>query len=75
MKKKRLLLVDDDQSLRRVLQVQLEQDGYAVTSAASAVETLSLLAVRPYDLVIADLKMPGMSGLELLKLQLEPIRV
>jgi two-component system NtrC family response regulator len=67
MKKKRLLLVDDDQSLRRVLQVQLEQDGYAVTSAASAVETLSLLAVRPYDLVIADLKMPGMSGLELLK--------
>ena len=67
MKKKRILLVDDDQSLRRVLQVQLEQDGYSVTSAASAAETLSLLAVRPYDLVIADLKMPGMSGLDLLK--------
>lgn len=67
MKKKRLLLVDDDQSLRRVLQVQLEQDGYSVTSAASAAETLSLLAIRPYDLVIADLKMPGVSGLDLLK--------
>jgi two-component system NtrC family response regulator len=47
--------------------VQLEQEGYAVASAASAQQTLSMLQVQPYDLVISDLKMPGVSGLELLR--------
>ena len=63
----RILVVDDDPSLRRVLQVQLEQEGYEVATAASAQQTLSVLQLRPFDLVITDLKMPGMSGLELLK--------
>jgi DNA-binding NtrC family response regulator len=67
MTKTRILVVDDDASLRRVLQVQLEQEGYAVASAASAQQTLSMLQVQPYDLVISDLKMPGSSGLELLR--------
>jgi len=67
MTKSRILVVDDDESLRRVLQLQLEQDGYSVTSAASAQQTLSLLQLRPCDLVITDLKMPGSSGVELLK--------
>ena len=67
MTKTRILVVDDDASLRRVLQVQLEQEGYAVASAASAQQTLSMLQVQPYDLVISDLKMPGVSGLELLR--------
>jgi len=60
-------VVDDDPSLRRVLQVQLEEDGYEVEVAASAQQSLSMLQLRPFDLVIADLKMPGMSGLELLQ--------
>jgi len=67
MSKNRILVVDDDESLRRVLQVQLEQDGYSVSTAASAQQTLSALQVRPYDLVITDLKMPGSSGVDLLK--------
>ena len=67
MTKSRILVVDDDESLRRVLQLQLEQDGYLVASAASAQQTLSLLQLRPCDLVITDLKMPGFSGVELLK--------
>jgi DNA-binding NtrC family response regulator len=67
MTKTRILVVDDDASLRRVLQVQLEQEGYAVASAASTQQTLSMLQVQPYDLVISDLKMPGASGLELLR--------
>jgi DNA-binding NtrC family response regulator len=62
-----ILVVDDDPSLRRVLQVQLEQEGYKVAAAASGQQTLSILQVRSFDLVITDLKMPGMSGLELLK--------
>jgi DNA-binding NtrC family response regulator len=67
MTNSRILVVDDDESLRRVLQVQLEQEGYLVASAASAQQTLSMLELRAYDLVITDLKMPGSSGLELLK--------
>jgi len=67
MAKERILVVDDDESLRRVLQVQLEQQGYAVTSAASAQQALSALQLRSYDLVVADLKMPGFSGIELLR--------
>jgi len=67
MTKTRILVVDDDASLRRVLQVQLEQEGYAVASAASAQQTLSMLQIQPYDMVISDLKMPGVSGLELLR--------
>ena len=67
MMKTRILVVDDDESLRRVLQVQLEQEGYLVATAASAQQTLSMLGVRSYDLVISDLRMPGLSGLELLQ--------
>jgi DNA-binding NtrC family response regulator len=67
MTKNRILVVDDDESLRRVMQVQLEQEGYSVASAASAQQTLSMLQLRSYDLVITDLKMPGLSGIELLK--------
>jgi two-component system NtrC family response regulator len=65
--KSRILVVDDDDSLRRVLEVQLEQEGYLVSSAASAQQALSLLQLRSCDLVITDLKMPGVSGLELLQ--------
>jgi len=67
MTRSQILVVDDDDSLRRVLQVQLEQEGYFVASAASAQQALSMLQLRSYDLVIADLKMPGESGIDLLK--------
>ena len=67
MKTSRILVVDDEESLRRVLQVQLEQDGYSVVTAASAQQALSLLQLRGYDLVITDLRMPDISGIEVLK--------
>jgi DNA-binding NtrC family response regulator len=67
MTRGRILVVDDDPSLRRVLQVQLEQEGYEVAVAASAQQTLSVLQLRPFDLLITDLKMPQISGMELLK--------
>jgi DNA-binding NtrC family response regulator len=67
MTKGRILVVDDDQSLRRVLEVQLEQEGYAVASAASAQQALSMLQLQTYPLVITDLKMPDISGISLLR--------
>lgn len=67
MSKNRILVVDDDESVRRVLQAQLEQCGYAVSSAASAEQSMSMLITRNYEVVITDLKMCRVSGLELLK--------
>ena len=66
MSQRRILVVDDDESLRRVTQVQLQQGGYDVTTASDGNEALGVLERFPADLVITDLKMPGMSGLELL---------
>ncbi|HLX44688.1 MAG TPA: sigma-54 dependent transcriptional regulator [Bryobacteraceae bacterium] len=63
----RILVVDDDDSLRRVLQVQLEQIGYSVAVASNGAEALSMLRQTAFDLVVTDMRMPGMSGLDLLK--------
>lgn len=63
----RILVVDDDQNLRRVTQVQLEDEGYTVTTAANADDALRVLARTPQDLVITDLSMTGMSGVDLLR--------
>jgi DNA-binding NtrC family response regulator len=63
----RILLVDDDDNLRWVLQTQLEQMGYAVTTAADGAGALAAIDREPPSLVLTDLKMPGMSGMELLE--------
>jgi two-component system NtrC family response regulator len=67
MSSRRVLVVDDDASLRRVTQVQLDDEGYVVAVAASGEEAKAILARKPQDLVITDLSMPGISGVELLK--------
>ena len=67
MSQQHILIVDDDASLRRVIQVQLEHEGYAVSTAASGPEALQILGNTVQDLVITDLRMPGMSGIELLR--------
>jgi len=64
---KRVLVVDDDESLRRVTEVQLQQGGYQVRTAACGRDALELLQKGPVEVVVTDLKMPGMSGLDLLK--------
>jgi len=67
MNRARVLVVDDDESLRWITQLQLEEAGYAVLTAADADEALAQVEEANPSLVITDLKMPGMSGLELLK--------
>ncbi len=62
-----VLVVDDDSSVRRVMKMQLEEAGFQVQLAADAVECQTLLNERRPKLVITDLRMPGMSGLELLR--------
>ncbi len=63
----RILVVDDDDSLRRVTQFQLQQAGHQVGTAEGGKQALAFLEKAPVDLVITDLNMPSISGLELLK--------
>jgi two-component system NtrC family response regulator len=62
----RILLVDDDTSLRGVLAFALREDGHVVEEAADGAEGLARFRESPPDLVIADLKMPRMDGMALL---------
>lgn len=66
MKDAAILLVDDNESQRRVIEFWLKEEKYDVASASSAEAALRLAAERPFDLVISDIKMPGLTGLELL---------
>ena len=64
---KRILAVDDEPNMRRLLEISLRQAGYQPLSAANGRDALEILKNDQVDLVISDLHMPGMSGLELLK--------
>jgi DNA-binding NtrC family response regulator len=63
----RILIVEDDESLRMVMRVQLEREGYETSSASSAEDALPVLEKSSHSLVITDLHLPGISGIELLK--------
>jgi two-component system response regulator AtoC len=62
----RVLVVDDDDAVRTVLGALLRQAGHDVTTAAGGHEALELMGRARFDVCIADVKMPGMDGLELL---------
>ena len=64
---KHLLLVDDDALMRRSLSFNLEQSGYKTSRAANAEDALELALRDPPDLVLLDIGLPGMDGLEALR--------
>jgi DNA-binding NtrC family response regulator len=66
-KKISILIVDDEQSVRDSLYNWFIEDGYDVECAENAIKALSLLESSSYDIILADIKMPGMDGLEMLK--------
>ncbi len=61
-----ILVVDDDEPNRDVLQRHLERQGYLVDQASSGPEALAKLASQPFEALLLDLVMPGMNGLEVL---------
>ena len=62
-----ILIIDDDASLRRVLEYQLQEAGYEVATAASGEEGLARFSDLAPQLVISDMQMPGMDGMQVLK--------
>ena len=67
MSKEKILIVDDEKSIREFLEIMLKKEGYKVGSAVNAEEALKLFHNSNYELVISDIKMSGMDGVELLK--------
>jgi DNA-binding response OmpR family regulator len=63
----RVLVVEDDEAARETLGAALTQSGYTVEMAGDAPEALERLAAFPADLVVSDVNLPGMSGIELVK--------
>jgi len=62
-----VLIVDDDASMRHLLSVILDDHGYEARAVASGEAALEEIAARAYDLVLTDVRMPGMGGLALLR--------
>jgi ATP-dependent Lon protease len=63
----KVLVVDDEESARRNLEHVLTKEGYAVSTAASGVEALSLLERDRFDIVVTDLRMESVDGMEVLE--------
>lgn len=59
---KRILVVDDDDNLREILSAILSQRGRAVDTARDGIEALALLNQNQYDVILSDLRMPGLDG-------------
>ena len=66
-KRANILIVDDERSIRQLLEIFLKKEGFNVTSASSGTEGLAQVKTFEFDLIISDIKMAGMSGIQLLK--------
>ena len=62
-----ILIVEDEAKMRRLLELNLGEDGFGTQSAADAETGLKLLQSSPVDLVVTDVKLPGMDGMEFLQ--------
>lgn len=62
-----ILIADDDDSLRRVVEFNLKKKGYRTTAVDTAEKALAALQKSDFDLLISDMKMPGIDGIELLQ--------
>lgn len=63
----KVLIVDDEKLMRISLESQLKKEGYQVRSVDNATEGLKMVMSEDYDVVVTDLRLSGMNGMELLK--------
>lgn len=66
MARKRILVVDDEKRQREILELILSEEGYKVSTASGGEQAIKMVKQERFDLVLTDLKMSGMDGLELL---------
>ncbi|CAK8713711.1 MAG: response regulator [Candidatus Electrothrix sp. LOE1_4_5] len=67
MEKKKVLLVDDEESILLLYSEEIEEEGFAVEVAHNGDQALGVFKTSPPDLVILDINMPGMNGIEVLR--------
>ncbi len=65
--KPRILVVDDEDSIREFLEIMLKKEGYEITTAEDGAVAKDVLGKKTFDMVISDLQMPHVTGIELLK--------
>ncbi len=63
----RILVVDDESSLREMLAILLQREGYIVDQAADGMAAVEMIGEETYDLVVSDIQMPRMTGIDLLR--------
>ena len=61
---KKILIVDDEEPIRMLYKSELEEEGYKIFLAANAHQALEIVEKESLDLVVLDIKMPGMDGIE-----------
>ncbi len=63
----RILVVDDEEAIREIFQMGIIQDGYECETAPSGLAALEMMKEQDFDVVITDIQMPGLSGIELVR--------
>ncbi|HWR83625.1 MAG TPA: response regulator [Candidatus Deferrimicrobium sp.] len=63
----RILIIDDEEMIQRLYRDELQRDGYAVDTAGSGQDALIKAALTSYDVIVLDIELPDMSGLEVLQ--------
>ena len=67
MSGRRIMVIDDEHVIGKMIKLHFEQDGYAVETFLDAVPALARIKEEPFDVVITDLKMKGIDGMEVLR--------
>ena len=68
MDKQKILVVDDEPMIRELLSDFLSEEGYSISEATNGKEALEMIQKEPFNLVLSDIRMPEMSGFDLVKL-------
>ncbi len=64
---KKILLVDDEENIRFIYEEEFKEEGYTVITAANGMDALELFSREKPDLVVLDIQMPGLNGIEVLR--------